>query len=155
MLPAIAPGDWLLVDPLVRRWPRRGSVVVFREPDGDELAIKRVEARPGDTIPFARGFLTLGGDEAWLTSDADTAVTSSTGFGPPRDSRHYGPVPMELLVGRVWWRYAPLRRFGRVGGRERAATAEIESGTRSTHTLLGVAGAPPRSDPGRRLRGKR
>ena len=29
MAPAILPGDWLLVDPTVRRWPRRGSVVLF------------------------------------------------------------------------------------------------------------------------------
>ena len=33
-LPAIEPGDWLLVDPTTIRWPRRGSVVVFHEPDG-------------------------------------------------------------------------------------------------------------------------
>ncbi len=44
MLPAIAPGDWLLVDPTVRRWPGVGSVVLFREPDGGELAVKRVAA---------------------------------------------------------------------------------------------------------------
>ena len=31
MAPAIEPGDWLLVDPTSVRWPRRGSVVVFRE----------------------------------------------------------------------------------------------------------------------------
>src|SRR3954471_7164625 len=34
MAPAIEPGDWLLVDPTTVRWPRRGSVVVFQEPDG-------------------------------------------------------------------------------------------------------------------------
>src|SRR5882672_7782054 len=38
MRPAIEPGDWLLVDPRVRQWPAPGSVVVFREPDTDELA---------------------------------------------------------------------------------------------------------------------
>jgi signal peptidase I len=48
MRPAIEPGDWLLVDPTVARWPRRGSVVVFREPETGTLAIKRVAARPGD-----------------------------------------------------------------------------------------------------------
>ena len=47
MRPTIEPGDWLLVDPTVRRWPRRGSVVVFREPESDILAIKRVAAMPG------------------------------------------------------------------------------------------------------------
>jgi signal peptidase I len=112
MRPAIEPGDWLLVDPRVTRWPSRGSVVVFREPDTDELAIKRVAAGPGDRVKFAEGFLVLGADEAWLTADADRDVTAELGFGEPRDSRRYGPVPLDLLVGRAWFRYAPLRRFG-------------------------------------------
>jgi signal peptidase I len=112
MLPAIAPGDWLLVDPTVRRWPRRGSVVVVREPDSGELAIKRVAGRPGDRVPFADGYLMLAEDEAWLLSDADEETTRAAGFGPPIDSRTYGPVPVELLVGRAWFRYAPLRRMG-------------------------------------------
>jgi signal peptidase I len=112
MLPAIAPGDWLLVDPTLRRWPRRGSVVVVREPDSGELAIKRVAARPGDRVPFADGYLMLAEDEAWLLSDADEVATRAAGFGPPIDSRTYGPVPVELLVGRAWFRYSPLRRMG-------------------------------------------
>ena len=47
MAPALRPGDWLVLDPTLRRWPRRGSVVVFREPDSGILAIKRVAAGPG------------------------------------------------------------------------------------------------------------
>jgi signal peptidase I len=114
MRPAIEPGDWLLVDPRVRRWPTAGSVVVFREPDTDELAIKRVAAGPGERVSFAEGYLVLGDDEAWLTADADSAATAQLGFGEPRDSRNYGPVPLELLVGRAWFRYAPLSRLGRL-----------------------------------------
>jgi signal peptidase I len=114
MRPTIEPGDWLLVNPTVRRWPRAGAVVVFREPDSDQLAIKRVAAGPGERVSFAEGYLVLGVDEAWLTSDADAATTAKAGFGEPRDSRKYGPVPLELLVGRAWFRYAPLRRFGRL-----------------------------------------
>jgi signal peptidase I len=114
MLPAIADGDWLLVDPTVARWPRRGTVVVFREPDGDTLAVKRVAAGPGDKVAFADGYLELAEDEAWLLSDATTEVTAAAGFGEPIDSRQYGPVPVELLVGRAWFRYAPLRRLGRI-----------------------------------------
>ena len=112
MRPAIEPGDWLLVDPRVQRWPAPGSVVVFREPDTDELAIKRVAAGPGERVSFAEGYLVLGEDEAWLTADADSEVTTELGFGDPRDSRNYGPVPLELLVGRAWFRYAPLARLG-------------------------------------------
>ena len=120
MSPAIEPGDWLVVDPTVRRWPRRGSVVVFREPEGDALAVKRVAAGPGDRVPFAEGYLILAEDEAWLLSDATAEVTAAAGFGEPVDSRRYGPVPVDLLVGRAWFRYGPWRRIGRIrGGRIR------------------------------------
>ena len=114
MPPAVAAGDWLLVDPTTTRWPRRGSLVVFREPDGGELAVKRVAAGPGERVPFADGYLELAEDEAWLLSDADAATTAAAGFGEPIDSRRYGPVPLELLVGRAWFRYAPVRRVGRL-----------------------------------------
>lgn len=115
MRPAIEPGDWLLVDPSVARWPRRGSVVVFREPMTDGLAIKRVAGRPGDRVPFAGGRLLLGPDEAWLMGDASDEEAAARGDGRPVDSRRYGPVPVDRLVGRVWLRYAPLRRVGRIG----------------------------------------
>jgi len=114
MAPAIAAGDWLLIDPTVARWPRRGSVVVFREPDGGELALKRVAAGPGDRVAFADGYLELAEDEAWLVSDATAESTEAAGFGAPIDSRQYGPVPLDLLVGRAWFRYGPLRRIGRI-----------------------------------------
>lgn len=115
MRPAVQAGDWLLIDPTVTRWPRRGSVVVFREPDGEQLAVKRVAAGPGDRVPFGDGFLELAEDEAWLLSDASAAETEAAGHGEPIDSRRYGPVPLELLVGRAWLRYWPWRRIGRIG----------------------------------------
>jgi signal peptidase I len=114
MAPAIEPGDWLLVDPTSLRWPRRGSVVVFREPDMGALAIKRVAAGPGDRVPFADGYLELADDEAWLLSDAGPEVTAAAGYGEPVDSRLYGPVAVESLIGRAWFRYAPLRRMGTI-----------------------------------------
>jgi signal peptidase I len=115
MLPAIAPGDWLLVDPTTSRWPRPGSVVVFREPETDELAIKRVRARGGERVPFNGGYIVIGADEAWLEADASVADTAAAGYGPPIDSNRFGPVPIEQLVGRVWFRYGPPRRVGLIG----------------------------------------
>jgi signal peptidase I len=114
MLPAIAPGDWLLVDPTIRRWPRPGSIVLFHEPDGGELAVKRVAARGGDRVAFAGGFLILALDEAWLESDATPEIAAVAGFGAPIDSHRFGPVSVDLLVGRVWFRYGPLGRLGRI-----------------------------------------
>lgn len=114
MRPALEAGDWLLVDPLVHRWPRRGSLVVFREPESGTLAVKRVAAGPGDWVPFADGYLHLADDEAWLLSDADAAVTAAAGQGEPIDSRRYGPVSLDRLVARAWLRYGPAARAGRL-----------------------------------------
>jgi signal peptidase I len=105
MAPALLPGDWLLIDPTCPRWPRRGAIVVFREPGTDALAIKRVAAHPGDRVRISQGILHLAGDEAWLLGD---------NLAPSVDSRRYGPVPVEALVGRAWFRYGPLRRLGRL-----------------------------------------
>jgi signal peptidase I len=113
MLPAIQPADWLLVDPTVARWPRRGSVVVFHEPDSARLAIKRVAARPGDWVRFADGWLRMGDDEAWLIGDATDESLEAAGLGSAVDSRRYGPVTINALVGRAWFRYGPsARRIG-------------------------------------------
>lgn len=120
MSPAILPGDWLLVDPTVGRWPRRGSIVVFREPDTDLLAIKRVAAGPGDRVQLDAGHIVLGADEAWLLSDASLGELAADGAGAPIDSRRYGPVPLSCLVARAWFRYGPLRRIGRLPGRRPA-----------------------------------
>jgi len=126
MRPAIEPGDWLLVDPTVRRWPRRGSLVVVREPGGGGLAIKRVAGRPGDWVPFGEGYLHLRSFEAWLLADADEVTTAAAGFGPPIDSRRYGPVPLENLVARAWFRYAPLGRIGLLRARPPTSSVPIE-----------------------------
>jgi signal peptidase I len=117
MAPTIAPGDWLLVDPTTARWPRRDSIVVFHEPDSDLLAIKRVAAGPGDRVQLDEGHLILATDEAWLLSDASDADLLASGAGQPIDSRRYGPVPVEALVGRAWFRYGPLDRIGPLAGR--------------------------------------
>jgi signal peptidase I len=103
MAPALVTGDWLLLDPTTARWPRRGSIVVFHEPDSGILAIKRVAAGPGDRVRIVAGILHLGPDEAWLLGDSGALSV---------DSRRYGPVPLEALVGRAWFRYGPSKRVG-------------------------------------------
>ena len=116
MRPAIEPGDWLLTDPTVRRWPRTGSIVVIREPESDVLAIKRVHTRPGGVVPDVHVTdpstgeevtvtVRLGPDEAWLVGDDPTISI---------DSRRYGPVGVDRLVARAWFRYGPLGRIGRL-----------------------------------------
>ena len=110
MAPVVLPGDWLLVDPTSTGWPRAGTLVVFREPDSDLLAIKRVAFRGGAHVQVEEGVLHLSTDEAWLLG-----VATATSV----DSRRYGPVPFDRFVGRVWFRYGPIRRVGLVPGRVR------------------------------------
>jgi nickel-type superoxide dismutase maturation protease len=90
MEPALLPGDWLLVWRGLRSGgqPRPGQVVVARHPGKPELLlVKRVIRRESD------GW--------WLKSDnPDVAAI---------DSRRFGPVPPELVVGRVLGRYWPIR----------------------------------------------
>jgi len=114
MSPAIADGDWLLIDPTIDRWPRRGTVVVFRErttPRWPSNAWRPVRAT-GSRSPRATSSSPT--TRRGLLSDATPEATAAAGFGEPTDSRQYGPVPVELLVGRAWFRYAPLQRFGRI-----------------------------------------
>jgi signal peptidase I len=110
MRPTLEPGDWLLVDPTTRAWPRRGAIVVVREPASETLVIKRVAARPGDTIRTPDGPHHLGPTEAWLLGDARSDSV---------DSRSYGPVGVDRLIGRAWLRYGPPGRplgpIGRTG----------------------------------------
>ncbi len=118
MRPAVEPGDWLLTDPTVGRWPRRGTIVVIREPETEVLALKRVAGRPGESVTDvvvtdpATGddvsvSIRLGPDEAWLLGD-DPEVSI--------DSRRYGPLTLERLVARAWFRYGPVRRVGLLAG---------------------------------------
>jgi signal peptidase I len=147
MTPAVLPGDWLLVDPTTRRWPRRGTIVVFREPFTDLLAIKRVAARPRDWVPFADGWLQLGDDEAWLIGDATDTELTAAGHGAANDSRRYGPVTLDALVGRAWFRYGPAARIGRPGPGPQDLLARGRSGTIPIPVPVPGQGAAPSGTP--------
>jgi signal peptidase I len=124
MTPALLPGDWLLLDPVPRRWPKRGNVVVIHQPGTGLLAIKRVAAGPGDVVLAGTEYVRLG-NEAWLLGD---------GGGHSIDSRHYGPVDIEALVGRAWFRYWPPRRIGLIP-RRRSTSSRARSSVASKGKL--------------------
>jgi nickel-type superoxide dismutase maturation protease len=87
MLPALRPGDWLLARRTRRIRP--GQVVLSWHPArADFLLVKRAVRRVD------------GG--WWLESDNPAAGAV--------DSNRFGPVPQELIVGRVLARYWPPRR---------------------------------------------
>jgi signal peptidase I len=135
MRPALEPGDWLLTDPSVRTWPRRGSIVVVREPGSELLAIKRIAARPGDVVRTRSGPIRLSASQAWLLGDDRERSI---------DSRTYGPVELERLVARAWFRYGPKTRIGRLSTDQPSRLAALDA-TAASSAPPGVAlGAPGR-----------
>jgi nickel-type superoxide dismutase maturation protease len=96
MAPALEPGDWLLVDPdaYARVPPAAGELVLMADPrEPGRLLVKRVAEVHDD----GRALLVQG-----------DAADEST------DWRAFGPVETSAVEGRPWFRYRPLRRFGRV-----------------------------------------
>lgn len=143
MTPALLPGDWLLLDPTGRRWPRPGSIVVVREPETGILAIKRVAARGRPAGRPLRRVAGTAAGRAPVARDGRATVPAVGTTGPdvapgtlpdgaarplePReawvvgdagggsiDSRTYGPLDADALVARAWFRYGPPRRIGRL-----------------------------------------
>ncbi len=90
MLPTLCDGDRCAVRRTRRVGP--GDLVVLLDPEEpSRLLVKRaVEVSP-------RGLLVVGDNP-----------------GASRDSRNFGAVPLESLVGVAWYRYGPAGRIGPV-----------------------------------------
>lgn len=82
MLPALMPGDYLLVEKwpfaLAHRLPRRGEMVVLRQ--GGQTYVKRAIGLPGDRIALRRGRLILNDQKVphWRVADFLFAPTAET-----------------------------------------------------------------------------
>ena len=107
--------------------PRRGEVVIFHFPnDPTRDFVKRVIGVPGDTIEISRGDVYRNGQplvEPFLTNPSTRSydpVYVEAGhyyvLGDNRrssnDSRDWGLVPEENLIGRAWMRYWPPGDLG-------------------------------------------
>lgn len=109
--------------------PRRGDVVVLRDPGGSpELLIKRVVGLPGERVTLADGKVyidgvpldepyldqpTQGGGRSWVVPPLSVFVMGDN-RSASRDSRIFGPVALEELVGKALFRYWPLDEVGPV-----------------------------------------
>ena len=115
------------------RDPHRGEVVVFHargalggpvtpDPDARDLLLgKRVIGVPGDTVIGRDGRVFVNGRKA---DDIATDPFSAVRLGPDeyfvlgdnrsfsQDSREFGPVPRDAIIGRVVLIYWPLDRIG-------------------------------------------
>ena len=113
------------------RPPSRGDVVVFHNPRNvSQDFVKRLIGLPGETVEVRQGTVYINGqalDEPYLAK-RDTASARLTRLGEKEyfvigdnrrgsnDSRSWGPVPEELLLGKVLIVYWPLSELGLVRG---------------------------------------
>ncbi|MDQ3354453.1 MAG: signal peptidase I [Actinomycetota bacterium] len=133
MLPTLHIDDRVLVNKLSYDLHdvNRGDLVVFERPaseaDSDiKDLIKRVVAVEGETVESRDGRLYINGealDEPYLQGDVKTngvdlqtippghVFVMGDNRGDSRDSRFFGPLPEELIVGRAFVKVWPLPDF--------------------------------------------
>jgi len=130
MEPTLQIGDRIIVSKLAYRFgePRRGDIVVFKYPlDPSRDFVKRLIGLPGETVALRDNRLYINGqlvEENYLPPDIHFAD-----FGPVKvppgyylmlgdnrnnsdDSRVWGPLPRENIIGKAILIYWPLERIG-------------------------------------------
>jgi signal peptidase I len=136
MYPTFKDKEYLLTDKITynRSKPSYGDVIVFKAPVNENFDfIKRVIALPGQAVMIKGGHVYINGkllEENYLSGDIVTnpgqfllegeSYTVQPGelmaFGDNRehssDSRDWGPVPDQNIVGRVFFRYWPTNAVG-------------------------------------------
>lgn len=134
MHPTFENLDYLIIDELVYDFhaPQRGDVIVFRYPNDPSIFyIKRVIGLPGETVAINRGNVTItktDGSQITLSEpyvvNEDATYTKNVilsrdqyfvmGDNRPNssDSRVWGPLPTQDIIGRVDLRLLPLVKAG-------------------------------------------
>lgn len=131
MEPTYQNGDYLIIDQLTYRFndPKRGDVITFRYPnDPSTFFIKRIVGLPGETVmvdgtrisvttpgvgtvelvePYANNDGVLFGRQTLTLDEGEYFVL---GDNRPRssDSRVWGALPEENILGRAYVRLLPL-----------------------------------------------
>jgi signal peptidase I len=127
MEPSLFESQRLIIDKISYRVhpPQRNDIVVLNLPGMDEMLVKRIIGLPGEEVEVRDGKLYINGVLMKETFIAHTAHYDfpATTLGPlnyfvlgdnrdnSNDSRSFGSVQREHIVGRVWLRYWPLRQF--------------------------------------------
>lgn len=139
MDPTFADGQYLIVDELTYRThaPERGDVVVFKYPkDPSKYFIKRIVGLPDETVKINEGKVFISGgkypdglllDESYIKNVSYETFTEKLGadeyfaMGDNRtnslDSRIWGPLPKDNIVGRVLVRLFPIPDAGMFPGK--------------------------------------
>lgn len=132
MEPNFHDGEYLIIDELTYafRKPERGDVVVFRYPlNPSEFFIKRIVGLPGETIEIKDGKVFINGEiwqEPYITAGTENGMIVNLkakldigdyfvlGDNRPKssDSRFWGALPKEKIMGRALLRLWPVARAG-------------------------------------------
>ncbi len=131
-------GEYILTSKLSYKFgePTRGDVIVFKSPDNDEVDfIKRIIGTPGDTVMIQGGDVYLNGKKleenyiqypsnpiegGYLVNGQEIQIPEGhlfvMGDNRPRssDSRAFGPIPFQNVIGKVFFRYFPTQRLGTI-----------------------------------------
>ena len=106
--------------------PNRGDVIVFHSPtDLSRDFVKRVIGTPGDTVEMIDGIVFINGealDEPYIIEKGNFTMALRTVpqdalfvLGDNRrvsdDSRKWGFLPMENIIGMAWVTYWPLAQW--------------------------------------------
>jgi len=106
--------------------PNFGDIIVFKWPRNErQVLVKRVIGVPGDTIEIKQGNVIRNGvilDEPYVLHNSNETLVDRViplgkyiVMGDNRlesdDSRHWGWVPEENIIGEVWLNYWPLPKI--------------------------------------------
>lgn len=138
MSPTFENGQYLIVDEISYRLenPERDDVVVFRYPnDPSKFFIKRIIGLPNEIVDIKGSTVTITNKEhpegfalkepyVENLSESDTHFVLKDGeyfvMGDNRpassDSRYWGAVPKNLLIGKVFLRLFPITKIGILPG---------------------------------------
>jgi signal peptidase I len=132
-VPTFETGQYLIIDELTYHFeqPQRYDFIVMRYPkDPSQFFIKRIIGLPGETVAIRSGniYIESSGTTTELTEpyvvnhgngeDMTVTLTSDQywvmGDNRPEssDSRTWGPLPREDIVGHVILRLLPIQTFG-------------------------------------------
>lgn len=136
MVPNFQDGDYIITNKMSLRLSNleRGEVVILHDPrDTDKVFIKRIIGLPGERIKLLEGKVYINNNpisesylpegvktqgESFLTEDEEITIPDNQYFvlgdnrGGSSDSREWGTVKKELVIGQAWFRYWPIPEFG-------------------------------------------
>lgn len=136
MFPNFVDGELILTDKVSYRLgkPQRGDVIVFKSPKDHEVDyIKRIIGIAGDTVKISNDKVFLNNNQleekylpseyvtnpgVFARSDEDILVSDGEYFvlgdnrGHSSDSREWGFVKTDEIIGKAWIRFWPLSNFG-------------------------------------------